>query len=238
MVTKLPIHILGTNHVSIQSVKDIENAYESFEPDIIAVELDQQRLQQLLHPPKDKGSIDLRLVRKLGIRGFLFAMGARYAQRKLGNKVGVKPGSEMLAAVKTARKHKKTLSLIDRSIDKTIRKLMKELTWKEKRRFAYDLLFGKYSKKLKVQLDISSVPPGELIDTLMEQVKDRYPTVYRVLVEERNHYMAKQLIVLHKRSPEQKILAVVGAGHKKEMEELLNVYNKKIEIAPKKLHKK
>ena len=43
---------------------------------------------------------------RVGIKGFLFAILGRWVSKKLGNLVGVKPGSEMLTAMKLAKKHK------------------------------------------------------------------------------------------------------------------------------------
>jgi pheromone shutdown-related protein TraB len=222
------IHILGTNHISKNSIEEIKQKFLELDPDIIAVELDKGRLQQLLHPPKDD-KVDFRLIKRLGVKGFIFALIAKYLQQKLGKMVGVKPGSEMLQAVQLAKNNNKQLALIDKPIDKTIRRLMKQITFKEKRRFVYDIFFSKFSKQ-KVKVDISNVPDQELITTLIGHVKVRYPTVARVLIDERNHFMARKLITLHKTQPSKDILAVVGAGHKKEMDQLVKELFHRIEL--------
>ena len=86
------------------------------------------------------------------------------------------------------------------------------------------LLFPK--KQLKElglhSFDLRTVPEEKLIENMMAVLKKRYPSVYKVLVEDRNKYMVKQLVTLMREHPEKKILVVVGAGHKKGMEELLN----------------
>ena len=56
---------------------------------------------------------------------------------------------------------------------------------------------------------------------MMKTLRKRYPTVYKVLVEDRNKYMVKKLVALMRQYPEKKILAIVGAGHKEGMEKLL-----------------
>ena len=69
-------------------------------------------------------------------------------------------------------------------------------------------------KRLGIQeMDLTKVPPAELVKKLLLVVKVRYPGIYRVLVEERNAVMARNLSRLREREPEARILAVVGAGH-------------------------
>jgi len=73
--------------------------------------------------------------------------------------------------------------------------------------------------------DLRKVPRAELIETMMNSLKQRYPSIYKSLVEDRNRYMVRKLVGLAKENPEAKILAVVGAGHKKGMEELFNQFD-------------
>jgi len=62
---------------------------------------------------------------------------------------------------------------------------------------------------------------GEIIEKLIEHLKGRYPNVHKVLIQDRNEFMAKHLIVLMKNHPDQNIVAVIGAGHKKGILELI-----------------
>lgn len=220
---------VGTNHISTQSIQEIKQSFLNFQPAIIAVELDTQRLQSLLHPEQE-GKIGLGAIRQFGVRGTLFLLLGRYAQRKLGKLVGMKPGSEMLFAANLARSNNLTLALVDRPINKTIKRLFKQLTWKEKFRFLGDVFFAPFKKKQKIAFNISSVPGEDLITQLLKPVKKRYPTIFRVLVAERDEYMSRQLALLSKKHPEQKILVVVGAGHLVGMRRALPLHLQRIEV--------
>jgi pheromone shutdown protein TraB len=64
---------------------------------------------------------------------------------------------------------------------------------------------------------LTKVPEEKLIQQLIKQLKQRYPSIYKVLIQERNKVIAKNLAALIKRNPEDKIVAVVGAGHETEL---------------------
>lgn len=223
------LKIVGTSHISTQSMDDIKKAFLEIKPDVISVELDPGRLQTLLNPEKQKMS--LGLVRQVGLRGFIFLLIGRYAQKKLGKMVGVTPGSDMLFAVELAKNNDLRLRLIDKRLDKVVRRLMKQITRKEVWRFFVDLFKGFFMRKKqpKVKISLDKVPPKDLIVRLMKELKGRYPTIYRVLVDERNHFMARQLALQLKKTDD-KILAVVGAGHEVELLDLVGEYYNKIEV--------
>ena len=223
------IHIVGTNHISTDSLEDIKKEFLAFQPQIICVELDKQRFASLTQGEQKLGWGALRV---LGVRGFLFVALSKYVQQKLGKKTGMKPGTEMLYAAQLAKNNQLTLGLIDIPIDQTIKRLMKKLRFVEVMRFFYDITLGllPFGKKKKVAVNIAKIPQEDLIEQLIGDLAKRYPTVYQVLIDERNHYMARRLVILAKKNPEKKILSVVGAGHKKEMESLLEQYEKTIEL--------
>ncbi len=215
--------IIGTSHIAYQSVKDIEEAILKSKPDIIAIELDKKRLYGLLYKGKKK-AISLRDIRRIGIKGFLFSLIGGYIQQKLGNKVGVMPGSEMLTAVRLAKKNNIKLALIDQDIEVTLKRFSKCFIWKEKFRLVADLFKGLVLRKDIIKFDLSKVPEKKIVRKLIKIIKKRYPSIYRVLVEERNEYMGSKLARLMALNENKKILAIVGAGHE---EELIDIIKKK-----------
>jgi pheromone shutdown-related protein TraB len=219
------IKIIGTSHIAKESVEEIKRVIEEFKPEIVAIELDAHRATALLSNQKSK--ISLSDIKKIGMKGFIFAKVGQIVQKKLGKMVGVSPGSEMKTALLVARKKKLIIALIDQPIDKTLKNFSKELTWSEKFRFITDLVSGVFFKNKKIKeygldtLDLKKVPTQELIEKMMQPMKKRFPNVYKTLVEDRNKYMVKKLIKLLRAHPGKKIVCVVGAGHKQGMEELL-----------------
>ncbi len=210
--------LIGSSHVSIESVRLVKKTIEEEKPGIIAVELDKDRLEALLHKKKQG-----LFIRGVGFKGMLFAAICGWIEKRIGRIVKVEPGSEMKMAVRLAKEHKAKLALIDQHITITLRRFSQSLTWKEKWRFVVDIFLGlvtpnRQAKKLGMsEADLTKVPDQKTIQKLLKYVSHRYPNVYKVLVKERNVYMANNLAVLMKAYPQEKIVAVVGAGHEEEM---------------------
>lgn len=223
------IVIVGTSHISKESISEIENKFVDFKPDIIAVELDKQRLHALLSKkPTDK--ISPSIILKIGVSGFLFLIIGKYLQKKLASIVGVDPGADMMHAVNLARKNKLQLVLIDQDMQITLRRFSKYFTFKEKLLMIRDLVVGSFSRN-KIKIDISKVPKKQLITKLLKELKVKYPNLYSVLVDERNKYMAKKLFHLSRQNFDKKILCVVGAGHLEGLkEDLKKLYYSNISL--------
>ncbi|MBI4152225.1 TraB/GumN family protein [Candidatus Woesearchaeota archaeon] len=222
------LKILGTSHIARQSIEELKRIVTEYQPEIIALELDQERASVLLEGERrSKRPSLLQQVRSFGLKGYLFARLGHYIQQKLGQSVGVSPGSEMKTALEIARKQNLQIALIDQPIHLTLQKFSKGFTWRERGRFASDIFFGliqpqKQMKKWKIsQFDLRSVPPEEILREMIEHLKERYPSLHKTLIEDRNKYMVRKLVQLVRGNKDKKILVVVGAGHQKGMEELL-----------------
>lgn len=207
--------IIGTSHIAKQSINEVTNVILKKEPDIVALELDKKRLSALLSKKKEK--ISVKDIKHVGIKGWLFAVIGAWVEKKLGDQVGVSPGSDMIAAFKAARKAKAKIALIDQDIEITLKRFSKELTWKEKWNFFVDLLKGLIFRKTEIGFDLSTVPTQATISKLIKKVKKRYPNIYKVLIVERNKVMAANLTSLLVQFPEDNIIAIVGAGHEKDI---------------------
>jgi pheromone shutdown-related protein TraB len=223
------VRIIGTSHIAKESIETIRSSFSSFQPDIVAVELDLQRAAALLkeHDKGQKNGLSLLNIFEVGFKGYLFAKLGQYVQQKLGKTVGISPGSDMKTALELARKEKKEVAFIDQPINQTLKRFSKNLTWKEPLHFLSDLFTGIFFPKKQLQrlgnygFDLNKVPKKELISKMIEEVKKRYPSIYRTLITERNQYMVKKLVQLIRKNPNKRILVIVGAGHEEGMRELL-----------------
>ena len=94
------IRIVGTAHVSQQSVDEVRAAIGEFTPDVVAIELDPARFQALKQQAADPTVKDVLEVKNFNT--LLVQWLLAYLQRKIGFDVGVEPGAEMKAAIEEA----------------------------------------------------------------------------------------------------------------------------------------
>ncbi len=219
MIKYKNLNIIGTSHIAKQSLDEVKDVIEFMKPDIVALELDKKRLYALMHGKK--GRISIYDLRKIGIKGFLFSLIGAWAEKKLGELVGVSPGSEMVRAIRIANKNKIKIALIDQDIEVTLKRFSETLTWKEKWNFIVDIIKAVVFRKKEIEFDLTKVPSKKIIKKMIKKVKERYPNIYNVLIKERNYVMGNNLRELIARNKDKKILAIVGAGHEEDLIEII-----------------
>jgi len=147
---------------------------------------------------------------------FLVSMFLSYLQRRIGDDLGVKPGSEMLAAIETAEEIGAKVALIDRDISVTLKRALNKMTFFEKAKFVYGILASFFSKE-EID-DVESIKDGDTLNEVMEYFKKMSPKAYDVLVTERDAYMAHMLQDIN----DENVVVVVGAGHKRGISEYMD----------------
>jgi len=133
--------LIGTSHIAKESIQEVKSTINEKHPDIVALELDRKRYHSLTSKKKP-GRLRIYDIKRIGVKGFIFSLIGGWAEKKLGNLVGVAPGSEMIQAIKLAKKNKIKLALVDQDIEVTLRNFSKTLSWKEKWNFIVDLFNG------------------------------------------------------------------------------------------------
>src|SRR3989344_1940012 len=210
--------IIGSSHIAKESILHVKEFISKNKPEIIALELDRKRFIALF----DKRKPSLRDIGEIGFWGFLINLIGAYIEKKLGKLVGVSPGSEMKMSVSLAKDYNAKIALIDQDISITLKRLIKKITFKEKLRILKDLLKGLILRKSDIEpFDLTKVPSEKLILKLISKVKEMYPSIYEVLIKERNHIMAKALNKIMNDNKDSKILAIIGAGHEKRVYEII-----------------
>jgi pheromone shutdown protein TraB len=144
-------------------------------------------------------------------------------QSYLGKKVGFEPGIDMKNAIIAGKKVNAKIALIDQRIDITMRKISK-IPLKEKFKLVLFILFSPFSRKnrkLLKKIDLRKVPEEKVVEALINDFKKKLPYMHKVLVEDRNKILAKNLLSIQKQYPRAHIISVIGAGHKSRVEELM-----------------
>ncbi len=210
------IKIIGTAHVSQKSVDEVREGIETFQPDVIAVELDEGRylgLKQEGAQPDVEKILDAKNFNQLLIQWVL-----AYIQRRIGMDVGVEPGAEMKAAIAMAEEHNIEIALIDRDIRMTLQRFWGTMGIWEKLKMFYALAASLVSNDIE-ELNIEELKKDDMVTYAMEEFEKFSPNASKALISERDAYMSHKLLRLA--SKKEKILVVIGAGHKKGIEKFL-----------------
>jgi len=206
------IRLVGTAHVSQQSVDEVRAAIGEFNPDVVAIELDPSRFNALKRQAADPSVKDVLEVKNFN--SLLVQWLLAYLQRKIGLDVGVEPGAEMKAAIGEAESRGIAIALVDRDIRITLLRFWNSLGLLEKIRMFWALVISIAEVDNGQQIDIESLKDQDVIDVVMEEFRKFSPNGARALIDERDAFIAHQLVLLKSQRPEGKILAVVGAGHR------------------------
>ena len=214
------VRIVGTAHVSQKSVEEVEAAIGEFNPEVVAIELDPARFSALKKQARDPTVHDVLEVKNFN--SLLVQWLLAYLQRKIGVDVGVEPGAEMKAAIASAESRGIAIALVDRDIRLTLLRFWKSLGIIEKLKMFYALIISIAEVDNGQEIDIESLKQQNVIDAVMEEFRKFSPNGARALIDERDAFIAHQLILLKAQRPEGKILAVLGAGHRQGVQNYLD----------------
>ena len=203
------ITLIGTAHVSRESADLVGQVIEEEKPDTVCVELCQSRYQSITQKNRWQNSDLIKVIKEKKTFLLLSNLMLAYFQKKIGQKLGIKPGEEIMRAIQAAEVVGAPIHLADRDIRTTLAR-----TWH---------LMGLWTKiKLLAQFlssvgelgdikeeDIEKMKSKDVLETLLSEIGESFPEIRRILIDERDQYLAHKI----RNAPGKRIVAVVGAGH-------------------------
>jgi len=196
-------------HTDLESVESVRKIVHEVKPEVVAVELDRERYQQLTNPAETD---DNTLPQMTGDSAQDLMQQLAFLEKSLGKMTGSNVGDEMLAAIQEGRAVGAKIALVDRPMQATIQAMM---------RVPLNELYGLINVLPDAAKDIESGGALDILDMLkkdgaiediMQQFQTEFPGLTRVLIDERDEYVAKALrFILN--DVKGKIVAVLGAGH-------------------------
>lgn len=215
------VRLVGTAHISADSVAEVEETIEAERPDVVAVELDEGRYRQLKGElPDDLDAGDL--LRGNTVFQFLAYWMLSYVQTRLGERFDIEPGADMRAAVETAETLGLGIALVDRDIQTTIQRFWARMTFLEKLRLIGGLFLGMVGYDAGREgdpLEMEDLTDADVVTAMMAEFRRFSPGGAEALIDERDAYIAHELVSLRERGHD--VLAVVGAGHREGIERYL-----------------
>ena len=203
------IALIGTAHVSRESADLVVKVIEAEKPDTVCVELCESRYKAIKQKNRWQNTDLIKVIREKKSFLLLSNLLLTSFQKKIGQKLGIKPGEEMIRAMKAADSVGANTHLADRDIRITLSR-----TWR---------LMGLWTKiKLLAQLvtsmgevdavkeeDIEKMKDKDVLETLLSEIGETLPELRRILIDERDQYLTEKI----RAAPGKRIVAVVGAGH-------------------------
>ena len=212
------ITLVGTAHVSAQSIDEVTNTIREIKPDCVAVELDEKRADSIQNGQKFSELDIIKVIREGKVFLVLANLILSSFQKRMGQNIGVKPGDEMLAAINVASEMGIPTTMVDRPVQVTLRRAWAKNSFFGKMGLLASLLASAFSKEEVDESEIEALKQKNEMDSMMASLSEEMPVIKEVLIDERDKYLASKIWD----SQGSNIVAVLGAGHLSGVEAHLN----------------
>jgi pheromone shutdown-related protein TraB len=201
--------LVGTAHVSQQSVDLVRQVIQEEKPETVCVELCAGRFQTLRQSDNWQQMDIIKVIKEK--KAFLLLSNLILAafQKRIAAKLEVRPGQEMIQAIETAEAMGAAVHLADRDVRVTLARTWGQMGWWARCKLIAQLVlsFGQ-TDEIKAE-DVEAMKQKDMLAAILDEVGQSLPTVRRTLIDERDQYLTEKI----RTAPGQKIVAVVGAGH-------------------------
>ena len=203
------VYLLGTAHISRESVSDVASLIRAVRPDSVCVELCPSRYQSMVHPESWRKMDVFRVIRENKALFLLIQLLMSSFYRRIARKLGVTPGAEMLEGVTRAEEVGAEVVLADRDITVTLKRVWRHLSFWHKLKLILQAVTGAaFSGGLESE-DIEKLKEKDQLQVIMDELGQSFPEIKERLIGERDVYLAQKI----REAPGQTVVAVVGAGH-------------------------
>ena len=203
------IILLGTAHVSQDSIVEVDRVIREERPGRVCVEIDAGRYRSLTEGQNWSKLNISQIIRQRKVFLLLSNLVLSSFQRRIGGKLGLKPGQEMLKATEVARELEIPYSFSDREVQITLRRAWSKSSFWNKMKLLATLFGTIFTQEDLSEEEIEKLKKKSAIQDMMEELAKFLPSVKEVLIDERDRYLATNIF----NTKEEKVVAVVGAGH-------------------------
>lgn len=203
------ITLIGTAHVSRESAESVRALIEEERPDTVSVELCESRYQSITQKKRWQDKDLLKVIREKKAFLLLLNLMLAYFQKKIGKKLGINPGEEMIRAIKAAESMGAEVHLADRDIRITLSRIWRLMGLWTKLKLLFQFIASVGNVEDIEEEDIEEMKKEDVLNTLLSDIGKSLPEVRQILIDERDQYLAYKI----RTAPGKKIVGVVGAGH-------------------------
>lgn len=202
------ITFIPTAHVSAQSAIEVKETIETLQPDTVCVELDRQRANALTNKEAYQNTDIIKIIKEKKVSLFIINLFLSAYQKRLARKLNVNVGSEMVAAIETGKQQNAKIEYIDRSIQVTFNRMLRSLSFWEKCKLITAFIFSNDENDITNE-DIEKMKEQDVLESALYSISDTFPTIKKVILDERNEVMAYHI----KKLTGKNIVVVIGAAH-------------------------
>jgi pheromone shutdown-related protein TraB len=203
------ITLIGTAHVSIESADLVQKVIEDEKPDMVCVELCESRYQSIMQKSQWQNTNLLKVIKEKKAFLLLSNLMLTYFQKKIGQKLGIRPGEEIVRAIQVAKSVGARIHLADRDIRTTLSRTWRCMGLWAKIKLLFQLVTSVGEMDNIKEADIEKMKKKDVLEMFLSEVGKSFPEIRRILIDERDQYLAHMI----RTAPGKKIVAVVGAGH-------------------------
>lgn len=203
------IILIGTAHVSRQSVQEVQNVIEEEKPDTVCIELCQSRYNSIIDRDRWRKMDIIKVIKEHKALFLLVNLALSSFQGRIARQFGIQPGQEMLQGINSAKEIGAGLVLADRDIQVTFLRIWRSLGFFSKLKL-FGLIFASvFSDEDLNEEELEKLKTEDMLTLALSEFSSSFPQLKKVLIDERDMYLAQKI----KEAPGKKVVAVVGAGH-------------------------
>ena len=203
------ITLVGTAHVSKESVNLVNAVIDVERPDTVCVELCMSRYQSIIQRDRWKDMNIIKVIKEK--KAFLLLSNLMLAsfQKRIADKLDVKPGEEMIKAIEAGNAAGAKIHLADRDIRVTLSRAWRAMGLWDKLKLIFQMVLSLGEVDEITAEDVEKMKQEDMLETLLSDIGKSLPKIRDILIDERDRYLAHKI----RTAPGNKIVAVVGAGH-------------------------
>lgn len=201
--------LVATAHVSRQSAELAESVIAEEKPDTVCVELCASRHQSIKNSDQWRQMDIVKVIRQKKAFLLLANMMLTSFQKRIGEKLGVRPGEEMIRALDAAEAAGAEICLADRDITITLSRTWRSTGLWNKIKLFFQLILSMGGIDDIDEQAVEDMKKEDMLQSLLSELEKSHPSIRQILIDERDRYLAYRI----RNSAGQKVVAVVGAGH-------------------------
>lgn len=203
------IILIGTAHVSKQSVEQVKEVIDREQPDSVCIELDDQRYKSIMEGNKWREMDIFKVIKEKKATLLIMNLAISSFQNRLAKQFDTKPGQEMIQGIESAKEIGAELVLADRNIQITFSRIWGNVGVWGKAQLLTSIIYSIFNKETISEEELEKMKTQDTLNASLAEISEAFPKLKKPLIDERDQYLAQKI----KEAPGKKVVAVLGAAH-------------------------